>query len=221
MGFDLNVLIYSTQVMDAIHNAGDKRSGHDLLRESIFIKLLVYSACDYKFANSKQFSKTACVPEKQADIVWSVCLGHGVLEPFDGCYSAMKWLLDNGFYKKSNRQPRQTKDTEQTTNVVISEQSTEEDKPDVGFKQKPICDIKEQVRPNVRLSRKEIDLLKNQYSNEDIAKMLDKLSEYKTNSGKTYSSDYQAITRWVCRAITKQSAEKPINFELPDWMQGV
>lgn len=91
-------------------------------------------------------------------------------------------------------------------------------------------EIKECVRPNVYLTRTEINELKKQFTDEQIAKMVDHLSEYKYQNNRRYSSDFQAIQRWVIRWLnesknsvrTQLSASNNIiaDNEFPDWLKG-
>lgn len=223
----LNMTMYFNPIMNLVHEAGDKRAGHDLLRESIFVRLLSYSADNFKFIDSNHFAKTVCVPSAQAKLVWDVCQKMGVLRPIEGGFSAMGWLVDNRLFlsKKAPKTKIQTgndskpePDNKQETTQTENDQNVTKQTQEFTVVDR---DIKEFVRPNVRLSRKEINSLKEQFSDEEIAKMLDKLSKYKTDSGKTYSSDYQAILRWVCKAVNKPQTvfvNQPGTFDLPDWM---
>jgi hypothetical protein len=159
-------------------------------------------------------------------------------------YSAFAWMKDNGLVSYSQTVETIPKRPETTKQKVEAKQSKAKEaiellskEPEVIAKelpkvlsdQSPVTpttkatrrdEIKEQVRPNVRLSREELLILKKSYSDEEISRMLDRLSEYKTNTGRTYSSDYQAITKWVCKDVGKQSLVTKPPVELPSWLFG-
>lgn len=223
----LNTTMFYSPVMNLVHEAGDKRAGHDLLRESIFFRLLSYSADNFNFLDSDHFAKIARVPSAQAKLVWDVCQNLGVLRPLGEGFSALDWLVDNHLFlqKKASKSKIEGSYESETMQEKKSETSTTKSESVVAKPERITIEreIKEQVRPNVRLSRKEINSLREQFSDEEIAKMLDKLSTYKSNSGRTYSSDYQAIIKWVHKAIQEPKVfptKQPESFELPDWMLG-
>ena len=228
----IGIDLFRMPIMYMISKAGDERAGHALLRESIFIRLLVFSSDGCRFQDAKQFAKVLGVPVNQAKLVWDVCVSEKILINETGSsYSAIKWMTKNQILPSSK--------TSGTGSVKSDKQDAEEqicvstnENPEKGISEKeiaePVCQqqshvrqIKEQVRPNVRLSRQEIEALKKSYSDEEISRMLDKLSEYKTNTGKSYSSDYQAIIRWVCRSIHERSNPvSNITSEFPSWLYG-
>ena len=53
------------------------------------------------------------------------------------------------------------------------------------------------VRENVKLTDKQIETLISQHGKEAYEQMINKLSAFKSQSGKLYESDYLAIRRWV------------------------
>lgn len=235
--FESSADIYSLPIINMVHDVGDKRAGHDLLRESIFLRLLSYSASDYQFVDANHFSRVAQVPDKQAALVWDLCQKEGVLRPVGDGFSARMWLAAQGrLVQKKAIKPqikaiKKTESPKPKTEVEpLKVQETES--PNDQSNDKEACEvaplsvdreIKEFVRPNVRLSRKEIISLREQFSDEEISKMLDKLSDYKTSSGRQYSSDYQAIMRWGYKTLreSKINVKKPpVSFDIPDWMLG-
>lgn len=223
----IGINLFRMPIMYMISKAGDERAGHALLRESIFIRLLVFSSDGCRFQDAKQFAKVLGVPVNQAKLVWDVCVSENILINETGSlYSAIKWMTKNQILPSSK--------ISETGSVKPDKRDSEKqicaaagENPEKGIAE-PVCQqqshvrqIKEQVRPNVRLSRQEIEALKKSYSDEEISRMLDKLSEYKTNTGKTYSSDYQAIIRWVCRSINERSNPvSNITSEFPSWLYG-
>lgn len=235
-GFESNADMYFLPIINMVHDAGDKRAGHDLLRESIFLRLLAYSASDYHFADSNHFAKVANVPDKQAELVWELCKKEGVLRPCNEGFSASMWLATQGRLVQNRPVKTQIKAVRKDASPkakpepdsvqVVEVKPVEPAKDNDLIETAPLAferEIKEFVRPNVRLSRKEINSLKEQFSDEEIAKMLDKLSQYKTNSGRQYSSDYQAILRWGYKALNEskiKESNKPVSFDIPDWMLG-
>lgn len=78
------------------------------------------------------------------------------------------------------------------------------------------------VRTNIWLSNDEVMLLKQKYSDEDIAYMVDYYSDWKRKKGEDIRiSDYQAITRWVHRVLSKKKpCVSQTIAEIPDWVHG-
>ena len=221
---------YLTPIVNFIHEAGDKRAGHDLLRESIFFRLLSYCACDLSFQDYKHFAKAAGVPLNQSELVWNVCLAEKVLrlDNKSNSYSAIEWMKERKLLQQDKTSGHKESTTvpkiKKPTPINLDQNDAVKKGQEAIFNEtkKVFTDdtTKEQVRPNVRLSRQELASLKNTYSDDEISRMLDKLSEYKSNTGKTYSSDYQAIIRWVCKSINERSsiAKPPTDF--PSWLYG-
>lgn len=142
--------------------------------------------------------------QTQCKIVWDICIKHNVLRKDGNGYSAREWMQEQGLLPNTEKNIQTNKTEDQ--------------------KSKRQYEVKEQVRPNVRLSRNEIEELKKDYSDEQIARMLDKLSEYKTNTGRNYSSDYQAIRKWVYKTLDdspKVQTKTAEVFEFPDWIFGI
>lgn len=92
----------------------------------------------------------------------------------------------------------------------------------------PGSEVKERVRPNVFLTRSEINDLKSRFTDSQITLMLDKLSEYKSESKRYYASDFDAIERWVIKwldGMTNNQSQKKASvydepFEVPSWLTG-
>lgn len=198
-----NKLYLTEPAISLSENRGRYAAGK-IIRMYSFIRLLDFSSEDFCFASHEHFSKVTGNQIGQCQIVWDICIQYGVLRKTKGGYSAREWMQEQGLLS----------DTENN----IQNNKTE--------KQKPKCqyEVKDQVRPNVRLSRNEIEELKKDYSDEQIARMLDKLSEYKTNTGRNYSSDYQAIRKWVYKTLDdsqKVQTRTAEVFEFPDWIFGI
>jgi zinc protease len=58
-------------------------------------------------------------------------------------------------------------------------------------------DVKQYVRPGVRLSQSDIEQLRKSFTDEQITKMLDHLSDWKRRKGATFTNDFKAINDWV------------------------
>lgn len=63
--------------------------------------------------------------------------------------------------------------------------------------------LKKNYRKNVLLSDNEYRELEKKYGEYTAGEILDKLSEYKEESGKNYADDFAAINRWVADAVLK------------------
>lgn len=194
--------IYLTDVvLDLSKNVGKYAAGKTI-RPFIFLRLLDLSADGIKFASHEHLSNIICQQAGQCEKVWEICTKHNVLRKDDIGYSAREWMQEQGLLPGVQEQTTQTQQH-------VQEQPKRQ------------YEYKEQVRPNVRLSRKEIEELKKDYSDEEITRILDKLSDYKSSSGRNYASDYQAIRNWVCRAIQEPTKKKQEIVEFPDWIFGI
>lgn len=189
--------------VDLKKSAGRGDSKH-LERMYLFQMLLSESAEGTVFCDFKSIKSLSKSTEIQCSIVWDICQKHNVLRKDGNGYSAREWMLEQGLLPDEQKQ------------TTPSQPGPEQPKRQY--------EVKEQVRPNVRLSRKEIEELKKDYSDDQIARMLDKLSEYKTNNGRNYASDYQAIRKWVYKTLDEKPKEKPVPagvIEFPDWIFGI
>lgn len=54
---------------------------------------------------------------------------------------------------------------------------------------------------NIKITRRQYDILLEKYTKENVIKILNKLSSYKLAHGKNYKSDYGAINQWVVDAL--------------------
>jgi hypothetical protein len=85
-------------------------------------------------------------------------------------------------------------------------------------------ELKEAVRPNVFLTRSELDNLRSRYSDEQVCLILDKLSDYKLQTHRNYSNDFQAIEKWVLRWLDEQTPSRALSPEeqgiFPSWLTG-
>lgn len=205
---------YNIDVVKLIMNQTSKFDSY-YIRELIFIKMLNYSSVNYIFADSAHVSKLLSLSKKQCDIVWDICISNNVLRKVEGGYSAFDWMSENKLI--CSEKP--------VTRIVYlpakSETLVKEEKP------KKTKEYKEAVRYNVWLTRSEIKKLKEEFTDEQIAAMVDKLSDYKNNSNKQYKSDFDAINRWVINwfkqshsVVSKQSSNSHEDGGFPDWITG-
>lgn len=63
---------------------------------------------------------------------------------------------------------------------------------------------------NVSLTEREIQSLKEYYTDSEIDKIYDKLFYYKQSKAKTYKSDYAAMNTWAIEAALGMKREKPL-----------
>lgn len=175
--FVLKDKMYQTDVFKAVYKAG--RNGHGdkfcYLRECAFIRMMVLCAQNVRFVNAAQLSQLTMIPENQCNLVWAVCVEKNVLRHRDGYYSAASWMSENGYLVSDNpANPR-------------NEQQPKEEKIE--------------VRNNVFLTRSELAELEKKYSQSDMDILFRELSEYKLKSNRKYTSDYDAINRWVYKRL--------------------
>jgi hypothetical protein len=199
--------LYFTDVVSSLSKSNGRYAAGKTIRPFVFIRILDYSAENVVLMSHEHLSNMTSQQIGQCQIVWDTCIKHNVLRKDGNGYSAREWMQEQGLLP----------DSEVISNPIETVQ------PETP-KQKRQYEIKEQVRPNVRLSRKETEELKKDYSDEQIARMLDKLSEYKTNTGRNYQSDYQAIRKWVYKTLDEKPKKIAGHTELvdfPDWIFGI
>lgn len=174
--FVLKDKIYQTDVFKAVYKAGRNGSGdrYGCFRECAFIRMMVLCAQNVRFVNAAQLAQLTMIPENQCNLVWAVCVEKNVLRHKDGYYSAASWMSENGYLVSDN--------PANTQNVQPKEEKIE-------------------VRNNVFLTRSELAELEKKYSQSDMDILFRELSEYKLKSNRKYTSDYDAINRWVCKRL--------------------
>lgn len=106
--------------------------------------------------------------------------------------------------KSQNRNgeiPTPIPNTESTTELSQSSSFQSEDierrKKDNSAKQLAPVFLKVKVRDNISLTQKQIDTLRLKHTEEDVNRLINKLSAFKKEKHKEYSSDYKAILNWV------------------------
>lgn len=167
-----------------------------------FIKVLTACAQGICFISKEDMAQKVCISTKQSGVLWDFLISHKIMNKNGERFTMSLWMKKQGLLP--DEEPKQIN------------------------QEKQMPEIKEQVRPNVRLSRSELDALRKDYSDEKVAQMLDTLSKYKADKGKYYPSDYDAIRRWVCRAVEKSATisqpekfdEKNFTSPFPDWIYG-
>lgn len=240
--------LYMMPIMREINKPIHPRDGFMSARESIFFKLLSFCVDGHVFVDVKQFAKTTALPLKQCQIVWDICIKNTVLREVEDGYSVNGWLIEhnmlgikankNHVTSESSENDSKAEEIEQTQPVKQEAESKQVEEHNSMPKENNPNTVKNvrgdntkfQARPNVYLSYKELDELKAEFSDEEIALMLDRLSDYKTQSNRYYASDYQAIRKWVIKWLdtnrvarhTKGNQKKSENenSNFPTWLTG-
>lgn len=75
---------------------------------------------------------------------------------------------------------------------------------------KPQKEVKHKIRDNVLLTDKEYQEIKSKYSADEIEWMLDKLSNWKHQTGRKYKSDYHALNGWVKDTLSQKKEKENI-----------
>jgi hypothetical protein len=141
-------------------------------------------------------------------------------------YSAKDWMVENKLLiptKREQKDEAKPKEPETITPQpkpipVETESKSDGQQPESTHR---FNEVKECVRPNVFLYRSEIEALKREYTDSEINKMLDILSDYKRSKNREYASDYDAIKRWVYKRVnesTQPARQKTQIPDLPDWV---
>lgn len=191
------------------------RDAHGATREAILMRLFTYSANGHCFHSSAQLARLCGMPGKQCEAVWNLCRARDVIRETPCGWSALAWMTEQGLYmrKKERVSEGETAKKEIPTPA------------DVGPRQSaPRCSLqfdgtpnaKVSVAPCVSLTPYELEQLRRRYGNDVLNRMIAKLSEYKTRTGKQYQSDIIPLEGWIAKWIR---GEKPKEItEIPEWI---
>lgn len=205
--------VYYLPIMKEITAPIHPRDGFMLARESVFFRLLSFSAEGMKFDTASHFARYSALPDKQCEVVWDVCIKNNVLRKSGDSFTALPWMVETGLVKTA----RLSDDAQNVPRHVenkggYSGASNPEETPQRAAQAQktalPTGRRKIAVRDNVFLTQTEIDTLKSRFPDEHLAMMLDKLNEYKTNNGVRYRSDFDAFDRWLVRWLEKEILAK-------------
>lgn len=206
--------LYFHPVMQAITKPIHARDGFMVARESIFFKLLSYSANGMKFDCVEQFARYAMMPSKQCQVVWDVCISQNVLRKTESGYTASEWMTENSLLPcvqtPSDCVQNAPKLNETSEASVYTSAPETLQKGAVLTRKKPHSP-KVAVRENVYLTDEELRLLQSQFQPEQVSMMLDKLSSFKTEKGWRYRSDFDAINRWVIKWLGQELSKQEID----------
>lgn len=108
--------------------------------------------------------------------------------------SIVNWVL----YQVSDEQAEQVNEHEVNSKRTASEQQVNTNNKD-NKDNKVNKEEKIRVKEFVSLTQKQIDTLTKKYNADGYTQIITILNEYKAKKGKTYDSDYLAITRWVSK----------------------
>lgn len=220
---------YQEPIIFAVHAIGSERWGAGYMREAILIRLLALCAQGWVFESHLHLSKISRYPENQCGLVWDACANNGIIRENNGKYSAMEWLLENGFLNNADNAPKTRQKrakaatpSNPSPNPEIAQIGGKESQQSASNAERAFYTDKIAVRPNVWLSHAEIADLKKKYSDDDISRMVDYYSDWKLKKGSNVrTSDYQSITRWVYKILTEKPKEpvKDTN-PFPAWIYG-
>lgn len=165
----------------------------------------------------------ACKPEKEGGFE-KTCKdtddgGNGEIEA-NGCEESTHPDGETNIKEKKTKTNENS--TEESHNIDLKNEHTPPPNEPCPIKSR---EVKIAVRPNVYLSNSEIQTLREQFTDEQISLMVDKLSDYKSQTNRYYKSDYQAITRWVVKWMNdslaskqNESNDKNVTNQFPDWI---
>ena len=196
--------VYYLPIMKEITAPIHPRDGFMLARESVFFRLLSFSANGMTFDSASHFARYGALPDKQCDVVWNVCIQHKVLRKSGNAYSALQWMLEAGLVKprddkKAAKKARRDVQTSTPSNNTGEGKETPQNVSECKEKAFTGNGGKLAIRSNVFLTQEEYNNLKSRFSDDHLTMMLDKLNDYKTKKGVRYRSDYEAFDRWLVK----------------------
>ena len=148
---------------------------------------------------------------READITrWiAECKKAGLIVLYE--VNKKSYLQINDFRQRLDRAKSKYPLPTATDSLAIDNDTPAESETETKPKQETETDIP--VRENVFLSQKEINKLKEKYTQDEIEWMYDKLSAYKLSKGKKYKSDYGAILNWVVESLEKEKEKNSAKKE--------
>lgn len=174
----------NTLIMKLLSN-GSPQGLVGMTRKYIVYLLLSCSSEGKTFKCVEDFAKEFNLPEQQAKFVWNVCCDNDILRQKDDTYSAVDWMFEQSLL--SNEDMAGMRMLKNAADAKSSEYPNQ-------FNPN---DVKQYVRPGVRLSQSDIEELRKSFTDEQITKMLDHLSDWKRRKGATFTNDFKAINDWV------------------------
>lgn len=227
---DIRFSFFSSDIMLSIQECGTKRAGGAMIRELIFLKIIIASNDGVAFSTPDRFAAVSGCPLATCRQVWDFCINAGILKKDEfGCFSANDWIAEHdeffGVQNAPKTRPKRVqnpKASNSSTEPKIAQMGGKESQQSASNAERAFYTDKIAVRPNVWLSHAEIADLKKKYSDDDISRMVDYYSDWKLKKGSNVrTSDYQSITRWVYKILTEKPKEpvKDAN-PFPAWIYG-
>lgn len=205
-GFFISDNFYQLPVFKAIFNASSRGSVNNYNREAVFIRMLVLASSGIRFLNAAQMAQYTMTSESQCNLVWAACVEHNVLRHKDGYYSALEWMIENGFVSDTNKPIAQPHPKPQPTSQSLRHTECNDGK-----------SVGEALRHNVFMNSDQVQDILKYLTPEEFAYGLDLLSGWKTNKGDvTCNNDYYHFKKWVIKAVKKEFAERKKNEEKSD-----
>jgi hypothetical protein len=98
MWFKCGQELLQSVIMRDLYKAQRERDNYGKLRKYTFILLLSETAEDRAedLQDAADLARLVDTTPKQAQIVWDVCIKHGVLRKGPNGYSAKQWMLERG-----------------------------------------------------------------------------------------------------------------------------
>lgn len=199
--------IYYNPVVVDVTKPLHARDAHGATREAILMRLFTYSANGHCFHNSAQLARLCGMPVKQCEAVWCLCKARDVIRETPCGWSALAWMTEQGLYMRKKERVSGCETAKKEVNPT-SKPCTPQ------FDVTP--NAKVSVAPCVTLTPYELEQLRRRYGNDALNRMIAKLSEYKTRTGKQYQSDIIPLEGWIAKWIR---GEKPKEItEIPEWI---
>lgn len=208
-GMNINNTIYDSGIMHKVRTTGDTRSGHNLVREAIFMRMILLNVV---FVDADHVSTLTGGSVSQCKLVWDALTEAGVLSQVEGGFTLNGWIKSCGYFdtksKTATRSPRTRQNRAQDIETCnITGATTERCVSRLG----DANDERQFVRQNVSFSKDEIKALRESFTDEQLTVMTDKLSEWKTQKAATGNpvkcSDFTLMNGWVARWISGQNSQ--------------
>lgn len=212
--------------MEDVKSYGITKAGLGMVRQLLFLRLIVMASEGRRFSNGRHFAKSCSLTSAQCDCVWQFCIERGILRDDGDGFSADKWLEAKKLKISPFKAPSQPppcgsavgpedapKIANLGANFPIPIPPTQ---PMAQGRGLPVGKIA--VRDNVHLTASEIESIKARYGAELFDDIVNELSSWKKATGKNYADDAAGIDRWVAKKV-QDKAKAASGFDTESAMQ--
>lgn len=158
----------------------------------------------------KSISKELRVHESKVQRILTCFENEQQIEQLRGNNNRLVSILSWDEYQTSEQLIEHEMNIKRTTDEQLMN-TNKNVKNDKNERRKGVRDEKQAYADTVLLTPKQYETLLKKHGVEKTKAIIDKLNDYKIGTGKSYDSDYMAITRWVVKSVEENNQIKNSN----------